>query len=145
MAEHSLSGLKLHHIGCVVDSIEQKIEQYKLILGSVSSSQIYEDPIQRSRVAFLDMPAAGGVQFELVQPATPDSPVARFLQKGGGLHHLCYEVDDIQAQITWMKSHRATLIRSPKPAVAFGGRQIAWMFTQERLLIEYLESQKNGE
>jgi len=135
----SPSGVSLHHIGCVVDSIEQRIESYRLSLGAVSVSQIFEDPIQRSRVAFLDLPTPGLVQFELVQPAGPDSPVTRFLEKGGGLHHLCYEVDDLGEQIQWMKSQRATLLRSPKPAVAFGGRHIAWMRTRDALLIEYLE------
>src|ERR1700686_3676484 len=125
----SPSGLTLHHIGCVVDSIEERIERYRVALGSISVSQIYEDPIQRSRVAFLDLPTPGGVQFELVQPMEAGSPVARFLEKGGGLHHLCYEVDDIHQQIAFMKSQRTTLIRSPKPAVAFGGRHIAWMLT----------------
>jgi methylmalonyl-CoA/ethylmalonyl-CoA epimerase len=135
------SGITLHHIGCVVDSIEQKIEGYKLALGSVSVSQIYEDPIQRSRVAFLDLPTPGGVQFELVQPVAPNSPVAGFLEKGGGLHHLCYEVDDMQGQIAWMRSQRVALVSSPKPAAAFGGRHIAWMLTRDFLLIEYLERQ----
>jgi methylmalonyl-CoA/ethylmalonyl-CoA epimerase len=90
-------------------------------------------------VAFLDLPTQGGAQFELVQPLTPDSPVAGFLKKGGGLHHLCYEVDDLDQQIKWMKSQRVALVSSPKPAVAFDGRRIAWMLTREFLLIEYLE------
>lgn len=131
--------LSLHHVGCVVDSIEERIESYRLALGSASASRIFEDPIQLSRVAFLDLPTPGSVQLELIQPASPDSPVARFLEKGGGLHHLCYEVDDLPEQIQRMKSQRAVLIRSPKPAVAFGGRHIAWMRTRDALLIEYLE------
>jgi methylmalonyl-CoA/ethylmalonyl-CoA epimerase len=135
----SPGALTLHHIGCVVDSIEHRIESYKLALGSASVSQIFDDPIQRSRVAFLDLPTPGSVHLELIQPNAPDSPVAGFLEKGGGLHHLCYEVDDLQAHIQWMKSQRAMLIRSPKPAVAFGGRRIAWMRTPDALLIEYLE------
>jgi methylmalonyl-CoA/ethylmalonyl-CoA epimerase len=137
-------GLTLHHVGCVVDSIEDRIESYRVGLGSASVSEIFEDPIQRSRVAFLDLPTPGSVQFELVQPTVPDSPVARFLTKGGGLHHLCYEVDDLREQIQWMKSQGALLIRSPKPAVAFGGRQIAWMRTADSLLIEYLERHLHG-
>jgi len=113
-------------------------------LGSVSASRIFDDPIQRSRVAFLDLPGPGAVRLELVEPAAPDSPVAQFLKKGGGLHHLCYEVDDLQEQILWMKSQRAVLIRSPRPAVAFGGRRIAWMRTPDALLIEYLERRLPG-
>jgi methylmalonyl-CoA/ethylmalonyl-CoA epimerase len=126
-------------MGCVVASIEAAIDRYKVALGAVTVSQIFEDPIQRSKVAFLGLPTAGQVLFELVEPASPDSPVSRFLEKGGGLHHLCYEVDDLPAQIQWMKSQRALLISSPKPAVAFGGRRIAWMRTPDALLIEYLE------
>jgi methylmalonyl-CoA/ethylmalonyl-CoA epimerase len=137
-------GITLHHVGHVVASIEDSIERYRIALGALSVSEVFEDPIQRARVAFLGLPTPGLrhlVQFELVEPAAPDSPVARFLEKGGGLHHLCYEVDDLEAQIRWMKSQRALLIRSPKPAVAFAGRRIAWMRTADALLIEYLERQ----
>ena len=140
----SPGGLTLHYIGCVVDSIEDRIESYGVSLGSVSVSQSFADPIQRSRVAFLDLPAPGAVQLELVEPAASGSPVPRFLEKGGGLHHLCHEVDDLQGQIQWMKSQRAVLIRSPKAAVAFGGRRIAWMRTTDSLLIEYLERHLPG-
>jgi methylmalonyl-CoA/ethylmalonyl-CoA epimerase len=139
-----MAGISLHHIGCVVDSIEDRIERYLLALGAASVSQIFEDPIQRSRVAFLDLSTPGSVHFELIQPASADSPVEGFLQKGGGLHHLCYEVDDLHTQIDAMKSLKAVLIRSPKPAVAFGGRRIAWMRTPDALLIEYLERRLAG-
>jgi methylmalonyl-CoA/ethylmalonyl-CoA epimerase len=138
------SVLGLHHIGCVVDSIENRIESYKTSLGSVSVSPVFADPIQRSRVVLLDLPGPGAARVELIEPAEPDSPVAQFLKKGGGLHHLCYEVDDLQGQILWMKSQRAVLIRSPRPAVAFGGRRIAWMRTPDSLLIEYLERRPPG-
>lgn len=136
--------IALHHVGCVVASIEDCINRYQLALGATAASRIYEDPIQRARVAFLDLPGPGNAQFELVQPASHDSPVTRFLEKGGGLHHLCYEVDDLSEQIRRMKSQRAVLISSPKPAVAFGGRRIAWMRTADALLIEYLERRLPG-
>ena len=134
----------LHHIGCVVGSIEDQIEGYRLSLQATSVSPIFEDPIQRVRVIFLALPTQGGVQFELVQPLAPGSPVSRFLEKGGGLHHLCYEVDDLESQIHAMKAQRALLMRSPQPAVAFDGRRIAWMRTAEGLLVEYLERSKSG-
>ena len=135
------SGPTLHHVGCVVDSIPDRIESYCVALAASSISPIFEDPIQRSKVVFLDLPTPGAVRMELIEPMTPDSPVARFCASGGGLHHLCYEVDDLQSQIQWMKSQRAILIRAPKPAVAFGGRHIAWMRTRDGLLVEYLERQ----
>lgn len=129
----------LHHIGFVVDSIAARLESFRASVGATGVSPVYLDPIQRARVIFLDLPPSASLRLELLEPTAPDSPLLRFQEKGGGLHHLCYEVDDLAAQIRWMKSLKAMLIRSPQPAVAFGGRRIAFMRTQDALLVEYLE------
>lgn len=129
----------LHHVGYVVTSIADSIESWRRAIAAVSVSAAFEDAIQRARVIFLDLPPEGAVKLELVEPLGPDSPVAGFDQKGGGLHHLCFEVDDIEQQISRMRAEKAMLIRRPQPAAAFGGRRIAWMRTREKLLVEYLE------
>jgi methylmalonyl-CoA/ethylmalonyl-CoA epimerase len=108
-------------------------------LDAVWDGQIWEDPHQRVKVAFL-VTAPGEAQIELVAPVGPGSPVLRFLeQRGGGLHHVCYEVDDLAKEIASMRSTGAILARPPKPAVAFAGRPIAWVITAEKLLVELLE------
>jgi methylmalonyl-CoA/ethylmalonyl-CoA epimerase len=129
----------LHHIGYVVASIAEEIDRWRLALSAVSVTATYEDQIQQARVAFLDLPPDGLTKVELVEPLGQDSRVASFLNRGGGLHHLCFEVDDIDRQLSQMKMQKAMLLRRPQPAVAFGGRRIAWMLTREKLLIEYLE------
>jgi methylmalonyl-CoA/ethylmalonyl-CoA epimerase len=66
--------------------------------------------------------------------------VRHFLsQRSGGLHHLCYEVDDLDSQLAEMKARHSMIVRRPKPATAFDGRRIAWILTAERLLVELLE------
>ena len=105
----------------------------------VSISEVSDDEIQRARVIFLDLPPDGAMKLELVEPLGTDSPVTGFAQKGGGLHHICFEVDDLEEQIDTMKGLKAMLIRRPQPATAFGGRRIAWMLTRDKLLVEYLE------
>jgi len=132
----------LHHIGYVVASIAESIDRWQLALSAVAVTEVFEDPIQRARVAFLDLPPDGLARVELVEGIGPDSPIVRFLEKGGGLHHLCFEVDDLDRHITGMQMQKAMLVRHPKPAVAFAGRRIAWMLTREKLLVEYLERQK---
>jgi len=77
--------------------------------------------------------------IELVEPGADDSPVTRFLERGGGLHHLCYEVDDLEGHLEFCKSVGNKIIKPPAPAVAFGGRRIAWAVTRKRLLVEFLE------
>jgi len=100
---------------------------------------IIHDPLQGARVSFLTV-GDGDAQIELVEPAADDSPVARFAQKGGGLHHLCYEVPVLEEQLERSRVAGAVLVSSPQPAVAFEGRRICWVFTKERLLVEYLEA-----
>jgi methylmalonyl-CoA/ethylmalonyl-CoA epimerase len=129
----------LHHVGYVVSSIAESLERWRAAVSAIAISESFDDPIQRARVIFLDLPPAGSVKLELIEPLGDESPVAKFDQKGGGLHHLCFEVDDIEQQIQKMRSLKAMLVRRPQPAVAFAGRRIAWIQTREKLLVEYLE------
>ncbi|MGB7762203.1 MAG: VOC family protein [Bryobacteraceae bacterium] len=132
----------LHHIGFVVASIPSTLDGFIRSLGASWDQQVFEDPYQKVKVAFLSTGAAEP-QIELVEPVGEDSPVRRFLaQKGGGLHHFCYQTDDLEAELQLMRSRRAILVRKPTPAVAFGGRRIAWMLTREKLLVEFLESER---
>jgi len=66
-------------------------------LGMRASSAVYHDPIQKVRVQFWS--DANGQTLELVEPAGADSPVQEALRKGGGLNHLCFEVDDLEATL----------------------------------------------
>jgi methylmalonyl-CoA/ethylmalonyl-CoA epimerase len=134
----------LHHVGYVVADLEKSIPAFATSLAAEWDGNIFHDPLQKVRVAFLST-RPGDAQIELVQPAGPDAPVMRFLeQRSGGLHHICYEVDDLQSQLVEMKERRALIAKRPKPAVAFGGRSIAWVITAEKLLIEYLERARKG-
>jgi len=130
---------RLHHLGFVVANLNAGMAGFTLSLAAGWDGQAYEDPFQKVKVAFLVV-SPGEASIELVEPAAEDSPVRRFLEKtGGGLHHVCYEVEDLSLEIAEMKSRKAMLIRKPKPAVAFAGRNIAWMLTAENLLVEFLE------
>jgi methylmalonyl-CoA/ethylmalonyl-CoA epimerase len=127
----------LHHVGYVVSSIQESLSQWSSSLCAVATSELYEDPIQKVRAVFLTLP--DGQIVELIEPASPDSPVKSFLEKGGGLHHLCFEVDDLESHLSYMRNQRAAAVRRPKPAVAFNGRRIAWMLVSGSMLVEYLE------
>jgi methylmalonyl-CoA/ethylmalonyl-CoA epimerase len=131
--------LRLHHVGFVVADIEKSVEGFRSSLGMNWDGAIYTDPKQKVKVTFLET-APTCAQIELVEPAAGDSPVAKFLQRGGGQHHLCYEVEDIEHALTVFKSRKASVIQRPCPAVAFGGRRIAWFVTRERLVVELLEA-----
>jgi methylmalonyl-CoA/ethylmalonyl-CoA epimerase len=136
---HPAEDLKLHHVGFVVSSIRDCGQSFARALGATWGGNIVFDPLQKVRVTFFEGRSKADPLIELVEPDGPDSPVARFLERGGGLHHLCYEMLDLESHLRFCKAAGTVIIRPPVPAVAFGGRRIAWGVTKQKLLVEFLE------
>jgi methylmalonyl-CoA/ethylmalonyl-CoA epimerase len=130
--------MRLHHVGFVVNSIADAMPGFVRSLTAEWDGETFHDPLQKVKVAFLT-PITGDAQIELVEPAGDDSPVRRFLEKGGGLHHICYEVAQLEQELAGFRARGAMIVSRPKPAVAFAGRRIAWVMTAEKLLVELLE------
>ena len=87
---------RINHIAVLVEDIDASLEFWREILG-LEPSKITDMPAEAARIAFFPL---GESEIELVQPTTPDSGLSRYLEKRGpGMHHLCLEVDDLQAQV----------------------------------------------
>lgn len=129
----------LHHLGCVVPSISAVADAFAASVSASWDGKIIHDPLQRVRVAFFKPVDARNPVFELVEPAGDVSPVTSFLKKGGGLHHVCYEIDDLELGLREAQCAGFAMVSAPTPAVAFGGRRIAWICSKNRLLMELLE------
>jgi methylmalonyl-CoA/ethylmalonyl-CoA epimerase len=135
------SNAVLHHIGYAVKSIADSAPRYAQELGCTWDGVITHDPLQQARVTFLlaGNGLAAAPQVELIEGDSEDAPLTRFVAKGGGLHHLCYEVRDLDDYLKQMRAQGAAFIKKAEPAVAFGGRRVAWMLSRPNLLLEYLE------
>ncbi len=129
----------LHHLGFVVASIAESAERFARTLQGTWDGHIIHDPFQGVHAAFLQQPSPAQALIELVQPDGPKSRVAGFLKRGGGLHHLCYEVERLDQQLEYSRSIGAVVTQQPVAAVAFEGRRVAWVYTRDKLLLEYLE------
>lgn len=129
----------LHHVGFVVASIRDIAESLAQSIGAGWDGKVIYDPLQAVRVSFLRFRSTADPWVELVEPAGDSSPVLKFLKRGGGLHHLCYEVDALDQQMELSRSWGGIITKPPQPAVAFDGRRIAWVYTKDKLLLEYLE------
>lgn len=129
----------LHHLGFVVASISAIAEEFAASMSARWDGQVIHDPLQRVRVTFFSPADRRNPVFELVEPASEVSPVSNFLKKGGGLHHVCYEIDDLESGLCEARSAGLVVVANPTPAVAFGGRRIAWFCSKSRLLVELLE------
>lgn len=97
----------INHVAIVVEDLEAALPFWQDVLG-IAVQKIEEYPQEAVRTAFLPL---GGSEIELVQPIEEDSGVARYLAKRGqGLHHLCLEVDDLDALMTRLHEQGVTLI-----------------------------------
>lgn len=134
-----MTGGRLHHVGYVTASIAASVDEYSKATGLVWDGRIIHDRLQMVSVAFLNSDHGNAASIELVEPAGPRSPVLKFLEAGGGLHHICIEVSDLTRYIEASSASGCTLVRVPLPAAAFDGRKIAWITTATGQLIELLQ------
>ena len=99
--------MKLDHIGIVVRDLQKALEVYESALD-LPLKEIVEIADQEVRVAFLPL---GESNIELVQPISDDTGIARYLEKRGeGIHHICIEVEDIEAALSRLRDHGVQLI-----------------------------------
>jgi methylmalonyl-CoA/ethylmalonyl-CoA epimerase len=129
--------MRFHHVGIAVDNIQRAAAHYRDALGITLTSEITEDEIQKVRVAFAQ--AGDGVFIEFIEPMSDDSPVAGVLKRKASLYHMCFVVPDIDAAVERACQAGARLVSSPKPARAFDGRRIAFIYLTDRSLVELLE------
>lgn len=126
--------IKLSHIGIVVENIE---EYLKNAVCSVVKTTVF-DSIQRSRIALVEI-GSGQPDIELIEPVDDEATTFNFLEKtGGGLHHLCYDVDSEEELNELLKQRGIKRIFGPAEAVLFGGKKIMFGYTRNREIVEFI-------
>lgn len=114
---------RIDHVAIIVRNIEQALNFYRDTLG-IFPSVIKEVPTEQVRIAFLPVGGPGGSEIELIEPTNPTSSLAKFLEKRGeGLHHICLEVEDIDAALADMQAKGAAIL-DQQPRIAAEGRAI---------------------
>lgn len=112
----------INHIGIAVRSLDERLAVYRALGLEVGGEE--EVASQKVRVVFLPVE---GTRIELLEPTAPDSPIATFIEKKGeGLHHLCFEVDDIRATMAEMKAKGFQLL-ADEPRPGAHGTQVCFL------------------
>jgi methylmalonyl-CoA/ethylmalonyl-CoA epimerase len=128
---------RIDHIAIVIEDVDAALGFWRDALG-VHVSHIEDVPAEKSQVVFLPM---GSSEIELVKPTTGDSGLARFLEKRGpGMHHICLEVDDIEAMLAHLKEKGIQLIQETA-SMGLGGRKYAFIHpkSSQGVLVELYE------
>ena len=104
---------RINHIAVAVNNLEETAKFYQNMLGlNLSGVEVVAG--QKTKAGFFKI---GESNIELVQPTEPDSPLVKFLEtKGQGIHHICFEVDDVEAEIKDLLEKGATMVdQKPRP------------------------------
>lgn len=103
---------KIEHLGIAVKSIEESLRTFEVLLGT-NCYKIEEVQSEGVKTAFLQI---GESKIELLEATNPDSPIAKYLEKRGpGIHHIAFDVENIQHEIARLTKEGFTLIhQSPK-------------------------------
>lgn len=127
-AEVGLVGARgVNHIGIAVKSLAEQRSYYEGVLGARFEGE--EDvPEQNVRVAFFALGQGSGVvRLELLEPTSPESPIAKFIEKKGeGVHHVAYTVEGIEARLAALKAGGVALI-DESPRTGAHGAKIAFV------------------
>ncbi len=128
---------RIDHIGIAVNDIEETLKVYRDALG-LDVTRVADEPEQRVKVAFLPR---GDSEIELLEPYPGEGPVRKFMQKRGeGIHHICLEVNDIEAALARLAAHGVQLI-DETPRMNSRGQKIAFIHPKgaHGVLIELYE------
>ena len=120
---------KLNHIAIATPNLDKAIRTYKDILGVKISDPI--DQIEHGvKVVFIEIP---NTKIELLEPLGENSPIENFLEKNkkGGIHHICFEVEDIDSAILHLKKEGATVLGDGKAKIGAHGKPVIFLHPKD--------------
>lgn len=116
---------RLNHVAIAVPDLDAAASQYRGALGAeVGPPQ--DEPDHGVTVIFITLP---NTKIELLHPLGEASPIQRFLDRnpGGGIHHICYEVDDIAAAIARLAAGGARILGDGAPRIGAHGKPVVFL------------------
>ncbi|HTO39677.1 MAG TPA: methylmalonyl-CoA epimerase [Rhizomicrobium sp.] len=120
---------RLNHVAIATKDIDAATKVYRDTLGATVSAKV-QQPDHGVTTVFVELP---NTKIELLEPLGENSPIARFLEKSpnGGIHHLCYEVDDIHAAVKQMKEKGATITGTGEPRIGAHGKPVVFLHPKD--------------
>jgi methylmalonyl-CoA/ethylmalonyl-CoA epimerase len=120
---------RLNHVAIAVKDLEKASGVYKNALGAKVGAAT-EQPEHGVRVVFIELP---NTKIELLEPLGEGSPIAKFLEKSpdGGIHHVCYEVDDILAARDQLKAQGARVLGDGNPKIGAHGKPVLFLHPKD--------------
>ena len=120
---------RLNHVAIAVPDLAAATAQYRDVLGATVSEPLAQ-PDHGVTVVFVELP---NTKIELLHPLGEDSPIANYLERNpaGGMHHICYEVDDILGARDKLKAEGARVLGDGEPRIGAHGKPVLFLHPKD--------------
>jgi methylmalonyl-CoA/ethylmalonyl-CoA epimerase len=130
--------MKIDHICFAVKDIEEGISYWVNVFGYRQMTEIIENSLQEVKVVFLCKNES--IDIKLIMPIESNQSLVKFVNNGGGFHHICFKCSDINEQMKELSAKGLLVLVPPQPGEAFNNHSIAFLLAKYGLNIELIDT-----
>jgi methylmalonyl-CoA/ethylmalonyl-CoA epimerase len=134
--------MKVDHICFAVKNISEGISYWESVFGYRQMTEVITNSLQKVKVTFLCKEES--VLVKLIEPLADNQSLVNFVNRGGGFHHLCFRVENMDEQISKLKEKGLLMLVPPQPGEAFSNHDIAFMLARFGLNVELIDTDEKA-
>lgn len=134
--------MKIDHICFAVKNLGEGIAYWEHVFGYRQMTEVVQNSLQKVKVVFLYKEES--VLIKLIEPVEGNQSLINFVNRGGGFHHLCFRVDDMEGQLEDLKEKGLLTLVQPQPGEAFNNHNIAFLLARYGLNIELIDTDEKA-
>ena len=134
--------MKIDHICFAVKNISEGVSYWESVFGYRQMTEVVVNTLQKVKVVFLAKKES--ILIKLIEPTEENQSLINFVNRGGGFHHLCFRVDNMDKQIEEFKEKGLLTLVPPQPGEAFNNHEIAFMLAKYGINIELIDTDERN-
>lgn len=134
--------MKIDHICFAVKNLGEGIAYWENVFGYRQMTEVVQNSLQKVKVVFLCKEESALVK--LIEPEEDNLSMVNFVNRGGGFHHLCFRVENMQEKLTELKDKGLLTLVPPQPGEAFNNHDIAFLLAKHGLNIELIDTDEKA-
>ena len=132
----------IDHICFAVKDLNDGISYWKNVFGYEQMTEIIINSLQKVKVTFLRKD--NSIDIKLIEPLEINDSLVKFVNRGGGFHHICFKCSDINNKIEELKNKGLIMLVPPQPGEAFNNNNIAFLFAKYGLNLELIDTDERA-
>ncbi len=134
--------MKIDHICFAVKNISEGVAYWESVFGYRQMTEVVQNSLQKVKVAFLCK--EDSLLVKLIEPLEDNLSLVNFVNRGGGFHHLCFRVENMEEQLNELKGKGLIMLVPPQPGEAFNNHNIAFLLAKYGTNVELIDTDEKA-